>query len=93
MNASVLWDSAIHLIITSNSKKVWWQTDNGVPYKAVEVKGKVREVHRQTRLKKDLNWVPQGGGRPSRTRLNDRTQEPHGIRSARRAQGPVAQCA
>ena len=32
MNASVLWESAIHLVITSNSKKVWWQTGNGVPY-------------------------------------------------------------
>ena len=31
MNASVLWESAIHLVITSNSKKVWWQTGNGVP--------------------------------------------------------------
>ena len=45
MNESVLWDSAIRLIITSNSKKVWCQTDNGVPYR-VACKGKVREVHK-----------------------------------------------
>jgi len=29
---NVLWDSAIRLIIYLQLKKVWWQTDNGVPY-------------------------------------------------------------